>query len=103
MNSSSSSSSCMYQFPIMENYILLIRERTAEHIRKSPDVTATQVQSGKQFIILIMENKRASYALQGHAWYSAVRELIEYLDVDMNSANPKPGASPIFNLKKTTK
>ena len=37
-----------------------------------------------------MENQRADYASQGSIWELAVTELTQYLDIELNSAIPRP-------------
>ena len=81
----------MREFPATEEYNLFVRDRSHEYTQKSPDLMVKQLQNGKPFTVIIMENKRASSAGQSVVWADAVEELTEYLDIEMeSSAYPKP-------------
>lgn len=55
---------CTWQFPIAEEYLLFIRDRSTEHTKKSPDITAKQLQNGRPFTIILMTSR----ASQNSAW-----------------------------------
>lgn len=48
-----------------------------------------QIQNGKPFTILIMENKHTSYASQSSFWLQALVELTEYLNMEREITKPR--------------